>query len=454
MQLLKKLIMLTASYWLISLWSYAYASDPMRSLTNWSQNIAKATNGRLNLSGYFNGHYMKHDGMPVLTNKNLNKPLKQLREASLFADVMVSDSLMFSTELELSYDFTDSEISGRDKRFEALFNYYYLDLDLTNATDSDEEEWGTFKIRAGRFLVPFLQYNENKPNFKQNLMSQPFTAWQLVPVNNIAVDYQQYGWTDVGLMANWSYSVEDTGIFDIKLSFINGLGTEQQVLDYNHVTLDPEGMMMQPNVRPRDGLANSKSEWNEWSDVNDDIATAVKISFALFDFPLNVGLSWYQGAWDADGNMDLTLTGIHMDYIEKNWTLKGEWVTADVEQTAGINVIPMPGPAMINSSTGNYDMAAWYVELSYTPLRYDQYKFVKIIARADSVDTNDQAMFTPFDRSRITLGLEWQFLPNIRLRYERQRHNINDFDKAPMPFIQAGGKEEITMNMISIIAHF
>jgi len=426
--------------------------DPMGALTSVAQSISQSSDGRINISGYVNGHMMTHYGTPQLVGKNIDETLYQLREASLFIDAVINDSLLFSTELEMSYDFSDKEDSGREDSFEALLNYYYFDLDVSNAMDWDSDETGSFKVRAGRMLVPFLQYNENKPSFKQSLMSQPFTAWQMAPVNNVGGSFKQFGWTDLGVSFNYSKILGDSGLIDLKLSVINGLGTESQVLDSNTVQLDPGGAL-KPTVRPRDGLANAKSEWDEFGDVNSDKAIVVKLSYVPFSMPLNVGLSYYSGAWDKDANNDLSMTGVHASYATKDWSLKGEYLVADVEQTAGINVVTAPGPGL-NVSTGDYEMSAWYVEGAYTALRYGTNNFLKAIVRFDAVDTNDQAMFTPFDRSRVTAGLEWQFINNVRLRLEHQENEINDFQNAPAPFIAAGGEKDISMTMMSLIAYF
>ena len=96
----------------------------------------------------------------------------------------------------------------------------------------------------------------------------------------------------------------------------------------------------------------------------------------------------------------------------------------------------------------------FYVEGSVVPLRWEGERFLRLVARFDNVDTNDKAIFTPFDRSRITVGFEWQFGRNTRFRYEWQRSKVHDFDKAPMPYKLAGGKEIIQMHMPSVIFSF
>jgi hypothetical protein len=440
------------SVFLVGLSPQVHAEGVVSELAN---DIAEATDGRVNLSGYINGHVMKHDDAPELVGKDINGPIVQLREASLFADIVITDNLLFSTELEMSYDFSNKKYSGREDRAEAIFNYYYLNFDVSSQFDWDTDETGNLGLRFGRILVPFLNYNENKPSFKQSLMSQPFTAWQIVPVNNAANSFQQYGWTDTGLMVNWNYATEESGVFDGKFSVINGMGNKSDALDSNTVQLDT-GTMMNPTVRPRDGLFNARSDWDDNSDVNDNKAVVIKLSYAPYTMPLNVGVSWYKGAWDEDDDKDLTMYGMHIDYSADDWGFKGEYVRADVEQTAGINVVTAMGPAMLNKTTGDYRMEAWYIEGEYKVLRYgdNQSNYLMPIVRFDRVITNDQVAFSPFNRRRVTVGLEWQFMENVRLRAELQKIKLLDFDKAPAPFVAAGGHEDITMKMLSLIAYF
>jgi hypothetical protein len=379
----------------------------------------------------------------------------KLREASIFADAIVTDNLLFSSELELSYDFSDKSTSGRKDRADALINYYYMEYDLSSSVGWDTDKYGQLGLKAGRILVPFLSYNENKPNFKQSLMSQPFTAWQLAPVNKVADHFDQFGWTDLGLQANYNYVLGDTGIFDVKLAVMNGLRSDQEVLDHDTVQLNPPGAM-KPTVRPRAGLGETHSEWDDFNDNNDNKAFVAKISFVPFSLPMDVGFSWYTGNWDNNDEHTLIMHGIHANYKEKNWSLKGEYASAHIDQEAGINIVTAPGPAAVNTSTGNYDMRAWYLEGAYTPYRYGtgDNNYIKLIARYDDVDSNDKAAFTPFDRSRITLGTEWQFLNNMKFRYEWQRSSIDSFDNAPAAYVNAGGREHIQMNMLSVIANF
>ena len=425
------------------------------------------TQDKLLISGYGNMHYMDHDGVPrFVGQKDLNNSFFQIREFSLFLDFAITDAVLASTELEAG-----------DNGSRYTSNYAYVDVQASE----------NLSLRAGKILVPFLSYNENKPNFKQNLMSQPFTAWNLAPVNGVAVDFHGFGWSDAGVMVNGNTLLGDVGILDLKLAVINGLGSDSNVLDANMVQLDalvqmqmPAGdqmgeqmdgemgdqmgngqmggqvMMVHPTVRPRDGLIQNETN-NDLRDNNNDKATAVKVTFRSLIVPLDLGVSWYRGKWDPASRKNLQMGGVHLNLLAENWTVKGEFVTADVEQDAGTNLIAdagLMGPAPVNTTTGNYNMVAWYLEGSVIPVRWVGDRFLRLVVRYDDVDTNDKTPFTPFDRSRITVGTEWQFALNTRFRYEWQRTKLRDFSKAPAPFRDAGGKEKIIMNMISMIFSF
>jgi hypothetical protein len=146
---------------------------------------------------------------------------------------------------------------------------------------------------------------------------------------------------------------------------------------------------------------------------------------------------------------------VHANWLARNWSLRGEWVQADVEQTAGINVVSLPGPAG-NASTGDYTAKSWYVEGSYIPVRWgpSDDRYLRLLLRYDEVETNDKVDFSPVNRRRITPGMEVQFSSFTRFRYEFQYHTLRDFRNAPAPFLAAGGERHVTMHMLSMIFWF
>jgi hypothetical protein len=403
---------------------------------------------------------MNHSGMPNLVTddsklENLNQGFWQLREASFFIDVTLTDAVTLSSEVAFADDF---------KHIDA--NYLYADIAMHELLPSwDEDEFGQLTIRGGKFLVPFLSYNENKPNFKQYLMSQPFTAWNMAPVIGTPIRPHSFGWSDIGMMVNWARPVSDLGLMDFKVAMITGIQSSTDVLDDNTVVIDSPVMMggggmgmmtpMFPTVRPRDGLI--QNEAGSWSGTdNGHMATAGKLAFRTLKFPLDVGISFYYGKWDPAAKKSLGMYGFHANWISENWTLRGEWVRAKVDQEGGFNPVTAMGPAAINTTTGDYNMDAWYVEGSVIPLRFgaNNDRFVRLIARYGGVDTNDKAVFTPFRRKRVTLGAELELFTNARLRFEWQRHRISDFKMAPDPYKSAGGKRHIQMMMFSAIYSF
>ena len=226
------------------------------SLLSGAISTAGEAQDNIRISGYGNMHYMDHDGTAALVGQPpLDNGFFQLREFSLFVDAAITETVVASTEIEAG-----------DNGTVYTANYAYVDVQATP----------NLSVRAGKVLVPFLSYNENKPNFRQNLMSQPFTAWNLAPVVSVPIDFSGFGWSDAGVVANWTSEIGDWGLFDVKLAVINGLGSDSDVLDDNVVQLNAGAMT--PTVRPRDGLIQNETV-NGLRDNNNDKATVVKVSF-------------------------------------------------------------------------------------------------------------------------------------------------------------------------------
>lgn len=399
---------------------------------------------QLSLSGYGNFHGMDHSGLPRFTNSpDGNDLFYQMREFSLFFDFDVAEGVIASLELEAGKNGT---------HFSS--NYAYVQFDIPTFVDCwDEEQHGSLNVSVGRILVPFLSYNENKLNFKQTLMSPPFTAQNFAPVVPLPADFFGLDWSDTGVSGNYTKYVESIdSFFSLKFATIEGLSSDSNVLDANFRTLTSG-----PTVRIRDGLR--QNEQDQLRDGNRNKATVLQASFALSDLPINAGFSWYRGSWNPAGDKDLNMYGLHFNWLAHNWTLKAEYGWGDVEQDAGSDPVTdagLTGPGF-NASTGNYGTQSWYVEGSYIVLRWGEGsdRYLRMIYRYDMVDTNDALTgFNPFDRNRHTIGTEIQIIPGARLRYEWQYHTLQDFSLAPAPFLAAGGEEHVKMHMASVIFYF
>ncbi len=399
-----------------------------------SMNLSLTAQGNLNISGYGNAHIMGAKGTAKVVDQNsLGNTAMQIREFTLYFDFTITDRIIASVEFE----------AGRNaKVYES--NYAYVEIEATD----------NLKLRAGKLLVPFLYYNENKPNFKQYLMSQPFTAWNLAPVIGAPIETHGYGWSDIGMMLEWYGEVGESGLFSIKSALIDGISSQSNALDAGTVQLEDGGM--QPVVRTRSGLLHNEEDAPA-IDNNNSKAVVLKAVYKSLENPLEVGASFYRGAWNNRGDKYLTMYGLHLNWLSGNFGLRSEYGLAQVDQDAGFDPVAaqgLNGPAGLNTTTGNYAMKAYFVELSFVPVFWSRDRFLRLVGRFDDVDTNDQVAFTPFDRSRMTLGLEWQFAKGVRARLETQYSKIDDFDKAPQPYRNAGGKEVITMSMASIIFSF
>jgi hypothetical protein len=388
-----------------------------------------ASEPKIYVSGYGNVHYMHPHGMPATVElPNSNNSILQLREFTFFVDAAVSETVVASTELEIGNN--GSVVSA---------NYAYADVQLLDAIGA----------KVGKILVPFLSSNENKINHRQALMSQPFTAWNLAPVNGTPLTVRGFGWSDVGISLEVHRPLGKLGLVWFRVSVINGLGSDSAVLDADTMELDSG-----PTIRTRDGLMSNEPS-SALQDNNHNKAIVASISLLPIDSTFDLGASYYQGKWDEEDEKNLRMWGVYANRLGRDWTLRAEYVQAEVEQEEGVL---LPGvadlPNRLFHSTGDYGLRAWYVELSRVALRWGPTKWLRGIVRADDVDTNDRVEFTPFDRSRLTYGLEYQFQSQTRLRVEYQQSRIDAFESAPTPYVQSGGNERPHTTMVSMIFWF
>ena len=407
--------------------------------------------------GYGNMHSMDHRGVPRFVGlDDPNQLFFQLREFSLFMDFAVTDGVTASLEIE----------AGQNaNRFTPNYAYVDFDIGIIFPCYWNEERFGSLHVRAGNVLVPFLSFNENKPNFRQFLVSPPFTAQNFVPVVPLPPDFFGLGWSDTGLVFDWTKEISDRGFLNVKATVIEGLGSDTNALDSNSLQLAGGPF---PHVRPRDGLV--ANEQGQVRDRNDGKAFVLKTSLTSSERPIDFGFSWYKGAWSPDSMLDMQMWGVHFNWLEEDWTLKGEWGLAHIQQNAGFDPVadaglaPSPG---LNTTTGSYNMRSWYLEASRVVHRWRRCtpcksgdeeqecdRNLRLIGRYDYIQTNDKVSFTPWHRDRMTLGLELQFTSNSRFRYEYQHHWLNDYSAAPAPYVAAGGQPTVSMHMASCIFWF
>jgi len=210
-------------------------------------------------------------------------------------------------------------------------------------------------LRMGKFLVPMGRFNEYlSPEYANKLPDRPYCLWQIVPIV----------WAETGVQLRGEYELPSKQSLNYALYIVNGL--EQSAGEGGSIR------SMRQNNRDSN---NSSKAWGG------------RIGFRPFE-ELEVGASYYTGAYTADGNQDLSITDFHVEYNKNELTLRGEYVRAD-QQTSGSDL----------DKNGFYAEAAYRVN-----------SFLEPVIRYDQADLDDGS---GHDVKRSTVGLV--YYPNARL---------------------------------------
>ncbi len=137
--------------------------NPTTKLRGWADKLTEASGNRLFLSGYMNAHYMDHDGVARLIGKDINRPIKQIREISLFVDYIANDVLSFSGEVEFSADFSGEGVTNKKNDMEPHLNYLYADIDISELLGHDVDETGRFNCVRANFWFRSFHITRTRP---------------------------------------------------------------------------------------------------------------------------------------------------------------------------------------------------------------------------------------------------------------------------------------------------
>ena len=152
-------------------------------------------------------------------------------------------------------------------------------------------------LRAGKFLVPFNVYNDRLyPADVAKLATVPFMNLSVVPTKWAETGIQIHGSIDTGTAAGMDYAIY----------LVNGL----------------EGA---------GGIASMKNNDVDSNDSNKAVGTRIAVTTPV---GFEAGLSYYMGAYTADGNSDLTLLGLDACYEYEAFQIRAEYVSGDVEGAA------------------------------------------------------------------------------------------------------------------------
>ncbi len=196
-------------------------------------------------------------------------------------------------------------------------------------------------LRAGKFLVPFNVYNDTLyPADVAKLATVPFMNLGIVPTKWAETGIQIHGSIDTGTVAGLNYAIY----------LVNGLEGSP-----NTVTLNPVTGAVTVTPTSISAMKNNDIDLND-SDkaVGTRIAITTPVGF-------EVGLSYYMGAYTADGDNDLTLLGLDACYAYEAFEIRAEYVSGDVEGST------------VEDRDGFYLQGAYkFLEKYEAVLRYDE----------------------------------------------------------------------------------
>lgn len=216
-------------------------------------------------------------------------------------------------------------------------------------------------LRMGKFLVPMGRFNEYlSPEYANKLPDRPYCLWHIVPIV----------WAETGVQLRGEYELASKQSFNYAFYIVNGL--EQPANSDGSVAEGGSIRSMRANDRDSN---NSGKAWGG------------RVGFKPFK-ELEVGASYYTGAYTIDGNQDLSITDFHVEYDDNKTTLRGEYVFAD-QQTSGSDL----------HKNGFYAEAAYRVN-----------RFLEPVIRYDQADLNSG---TGHDVKRSTFGIV--YYPNPKL---------------------------------------
>jgi hypothetical protein len=216
-------------------------------------------------------------------------------------------------------------------------------------------------LRMGKFLVPMGKFNEFlSPEYANKLPDRPYCLWQIVPIV----------WAETGVQLRGEYEFGSYPLVNYAVYLVNGL--EQSAnLDGS---VGEGGSIRSMRQNNRDSNSGNK-------------ACGGRIGFKPTK-ELEVGASYYTGAYTIDGQQNLSIMDLDAEYKKDKLTLRGEYVRA-IQET----------------STADLNKHGFYAEAAYRVNRH-----FEPVVRYGQADLDDGS---GYDVKRTTVGLV--FYPNPEL---------------------------------------
>ena len=334
--------------------------------------------GRFVIAGYGDVSYIAQDDM----NTNV---VSRFVPIFLF---QLSEKIHIESELEFSID----ENGETEIEMEYADMHYFLNDNTT--------------ITAGKFLLPFGQFGPNlHPSWINKLPSMPGV----------------YGHHGSSSLASLLPILSDTGI-NIRNSF--NVGSGKLFTDFYVVSGPREEEADEHDEEPVEGEEVHAEEFPEVEfesakgDNNDDRAFGGRVAYAFLP-QWEVGYSFYQGAYNHDGDLDFSASSIDFNWNGTFSSVRGEIINTITE---GFHE---------DGDIEEFDRNGWYVQGNWQmrQLGNDMLNPFELVLRRSEITKNNSG-------ERWTFGVNYWLESSSVLKLAYEDTKLEDGDTDNRLFIQ------------------
>jgi hypothetical protein len=231
-------------------------------------------------------------------------------------------------------------------------------------------------LRAGGLLVPFNQLNILHDGPLRELTSRPLVDRVIVPTT----------WTEPGVGVHGNLRTRGGTTVNYETYLVNGLG---------------------PGISESRGLRSARRRGLD--DNNRNKAWVGRVGVVPMS-GLEIGVSGYEGKWDDDSRLSLSMVGADWSYRRGAFKFLGEWVQVDVERDAMAIADGVPP-----------ELEGYYAEVSY---RMGRWTPVIHFSRIDP----DTSLVSRYDVDRLVLGLNYRPTDRsmVKVEWQRNREEVDE----------------------------
>ncbi len=308
--------------------------------------------GRMTLAGYGDVTYVATD------NANTNV-VSRFVPIFLF---QLSEKIHIESEIEFSIN----ELGETEVEMEYADLHYFLNDNTT--------------ISAGKFLLPFGQFGQNL-----------HPSW----INKLPTVPGIYGRGANGAMRALIPMMNDTGI---NVSNVFKVGTGKLFTDF-YVVSGPREETIGEGTSIN-GPGPEVAFESKKGDNNGQSAFGGRIAYAMLP-EIEVGYSYYSGAYNADGSLRYTMTNFDASWIGTYANVRGEYITTTTEGYLEED----------NNRVHDFERDGWYVQGAWQARQLGQAWLnpVELVLRKSKISKIDGA-------DRTTVGINYWLEPSTVLK--------------------------------------